>query len=170
MSYYEVYQLEPKVVHMPYYAPGVRNEYQAREYMSSLCEIGWALNKRVVFGVVKVTETFELDQLVQYREIASTGWYGPAPPDTLHPAVLQELRDAFLVDSRNTDSSDKVSDVLLEAILNCIPEYTPSELARAIQELKENTHDVLGIDEIWYAKGDMDELVDALGKSVITTV
>ncbi len=159
MSHYEVYQLEPNFVHMPYYAPGVRNEHQASEYMSVLCEIGWALKKRVVFGIIKVTESLELDQLVQYREIVSTGWYYPAPPDILHPMVLQELRDAFLVDSYKTDSPNEVSDELLEAILSCIPEYTPRELACAIQEFKENVHDAMGIDD----------LAEALGKSVTVT-
>jgi len=165
--YYEVYQLEPKCVHMPYYAPGVRNEHQAADYMSSLCEIGWVLNKRVVFGVVKVTERLELDHLVQHREIAMTGWYGPAPPDSLHPAVLQELRETFLVDSYKTDESDTVSDELLEAILSCIPEYSPAQLVGTIEELKENFEaDRRAFEQGWYARNEIDALADALGKGV----
>jgi hypothetical protein len=166
--YYEVYQLEPKLVHMPYYAPGVRNEHQATDYMSSLCEIGWALNKRVVFGVVKVTELFDVDHPVQHREIASTGWYGPAPPDSLHPAVLQELREAFLVDSYKTDESDAVSDELLEGILGCIPEYSPAQIVSIIEELKENFEaDRRAFEQAWYARAEIDALADALGKGVI---
>lgn len=163
MSYYEVYQLEPKVVHMPYYAPGVRNEHQAREYMSSLCEIGWALNKRVMFGVVKFTE----DQRVEYIEDAMTGWYNPVPHGCLHPAVLQELRETFLVDSYKTDESDTVSDELLEAILSFIPEYSPAQLVGTIEALKENFEaDRRAFEQAWYARDDIDALADALGKGV----
>ena len=162
MSYYEVYQLEPKFVHMP--PPStLRNEHQASNFMSTLCEIGLVLQKRVVFRVDKVTETFEHGQLIQHREIVSKKLYNPVPPNTLHHAFLQELRDAFLTDSYKTDSPNEVSDELLEAILSRIPEYTPTELACAIQGLKENVYDVLGIDDAV----DISALTWALEKSKI---
>ena len=163
--YYEVYQLEPKRVHIPYCAPGKKTESEAAEYMSSLCEIGWALNKRVMFGVVKFTE----DQRVQYleREDAMTAWWNPVSQNCLHPAILQELRETFLVDSYKTDEADMVSDELLEAILSFIPEYSPAQLVGTIEALKENFEAARrAFEQGWYARDDIDALADALGKGV----
>ena len=163
--YYEVYQLEPMRVHIPYCVPGKRTESEAAEYMSSLCEIGWALNKRVMFGVVKFTE----DQRIQYlgREDAMTAWWNPVSQNCLHPAILQELRETFLVDSYKTDEADTVSDELLEAILSFIPEYSPTQLVGTIEALKENFEaDRRAFEQAWYARDEIDALADALGKGV----
>ena len=147
---------------MPYCVPGKRTEPEAADYMSSLCEIGWALNKRVMFGVVKFTE----DQRVEYLGDA-TDLYNPVSQNCLHPAVLQELRETFLVDSYKTDESDTVSDELLEAILSFIPEYSPVQLVGTIEALKENFEaDRRAFEQAWYARDDIDALADALGKGV----
>jgi hypothetical protein len=118
-----------------------------------------------MFGVVKFTE----DQRVQYlgREDAMTAWWNPVSQNCLHPAILQELRETFLVDSYKTDESDMVSDELLEAILSFIPEYSPAQLVGTIEALKENFEaDRRAFEQAWYARDDIDALAEALGKGV----
>jgi hypothetical protein len=99
--YYHIYQLEPVYEQVPYLSPGTpEGEQTAIRHTEWLAEVAFALRRKAIYVLVKVSE-FDVNGHAAYRhEAVLTSWneHGPeVPPDPVpvpnYPHVpLDELR------------------------------------------------------------------------------
>ncbi len=114
--YFNIYQLEPVYERIPYFAPGTPNgELMAIRYTESLAEVGFAMRRKVIYVLVKVSE-FDVQGHVAYRhEAVLTSWNEPVPEVEYPQVPLSELR--YTLESQPDDIEEDI-DTLLESLVD----------------------------------------------------
>ena len=114
--YFNIYQLEPVYERIPYFAPGTPNgELMAIRYTESLAEVGFAMRRKVIYVLVKVSE-FDVQGHVAYRhEAVLTSWNEPFPEVEYPQVPLSELR--YTLESQPDDIEEDI-DTLLESLID----------------------------------------------------